>query len=216
MLGIKLNNNRELNILCLGAHSDDIEIGCGGTILRMLENYKNTRVTWIVFSSEPPRDKEARQSANLFLTDAIDKKIIIENYRNGYFPYIGVELKNYFESVKANIYPDLVFTHCRTDLHQDHRLVSELTWNVFRNNLIYEYEIPKYDGDLGSPNVFVPIDNAICKRKINNIIKCFKSQSNKHWFAKDLFLSTLRIRGMECASPTNYAEAFYSRKSVLE
>ncbi|MBW6504132.1 PIG-L family deacetylase [bacterium] len=215
MLGINLNNSRGLKILCLGAHSDDIEIGCGGTILSMLKKYKNTHVHWVVFSSEPPRDKEARSSANLFLTGAGSRKIQTENFRNGYFPYIGAEIKDYFETVKKRISPDIIFTHARSDLHQDHRIVSELTWNTFRNNLIFEYEIPKFDGDIGSPNVFVPLENAICQKKVGNLLNCFKSQNGKHWFTKEMFLSMLRIRGMECASSTNYAEAFYCRKIVL-
>lgn len=216
MLKIKLNTKRGLKVLCLGAHSDDIEIGCGGTILITLNKYKYSSVYWVVFSAMPPRDKEARRSADLFLKDASSKYIITENFRNGYFPYNGMEIKDYFEMLKKNISPDIVFTHSRTDLHQDHRTVSELTWNTFRNNFILEYEIPKYDGDFGSPNVFVPLNYEVCQRKIGIILNSFKSQNDKKWFTKDLFLSTLRIRGMECVSSTNYAEAFYCRKSVLE
>jgi len=216
MIGIKINNNRPLKILCLGAHSDDIEIGCGGTILSMLKKHKNAQVHWVVFSSEPLRDQEAKRSANLFLTDAGSRKVLTENFRNGHFPNIGADIKDYFESLKQIISPDLIFTHYRADLHQDHRIVSELTWNTFRNHLIFEYEIPKYDGDFGSPSVFVPLENFICQKKIGNILKCFKSQNDKHWFTKEIFLSTLRIRGMECVSPTNYAEAFYCKKIVLK
>jgi len=215
MLGIKINNQSRLKILCLGAHSDDIEIGCGGTILGMQKKYKDAMVYWVVFSSEPPRDREARRSANLFLTDAGSRKILIENFRNGYFPYIGADIKNYFESVKKIISPDIIFTHSRTDLHQDHRIVSELTWNTFRNHFILEYEIPKYDGDFGSPNVFVPLERSICQKKAGYLLKCFKTQTVKHWFTEEIFISTLRIRGMECVSPTKYAEAFYSRKMLL-
>jgi len=205
-----------MKILCLGAHCDDIEIGCGGTLLRILENNRNSEVHWVVLSSDLQRGKEARSSANIFLNNARRKKIDVNKFRNGYFPYIGAEIKDYFEDIKESISPDMIFTHYRDDLHQDHRTVSELTWNTFRNHLILEYEIPKYDGDFGIPNCFVPLELSICRKKIKNTLESFKTQSDKHWFKEDLFISIMRIRGMECASPTNYAEAFYCRKMFLE
>jgi LmbE family N-acetylglucosaminyl deacetylase len=203
-------------ILLLGAHCDDIEIGCGGTILNILEKNRNVEIHWVVFSSDPSRRKEARSSANLFMDRAVRKKIAINNFRNGYFPYIGGEIKEYFENIKEKLTPDIIFTHNRNDLHQDHRTISELTWNTFRNHLILEYEISKYDGDFGTPNCFVRLNETIRNKKVSNILASFKTQSDKHWFKKELFLSVMRIRGMECCSDTGYAEAFYCRKILLD
>jgi len=182
----------------------------------MLKKYKNSSVNWVVFSSENEREEEARISANIFLEHAASKNIHVENFRNGFFPYIGGDIKEYFEAMKKNVSPDIVFTHYREDLHQDHRVVSELTWNTFRNHLLLEYEIPKWDGDLGRPNVFVPLNDAVCRTKVDTILSVFKSQISKHWLNEDLLYSLLRIRGMECFSPTNYAEAYYCRKAVME
>ena len=214
MLGIKLNHHQYIKILCLGAHCDDIEIGCGGTLLSLLGNFKSAEVHWVVFSSDYRRGIEARSSASIFLKDAGMKKVKIKKFRNGFFPYIGGEIKEYFEKLKDGFSPDLIFTHYRHDLHQDHRKVSELTYNTFRNHLILEYEIPKYDGDLGIPNLFVPMEYSVCKFKIKSILEKYKTQGDKRWFTEDLLLSILRIRGMECVSPSNYAEAFYCRKLV--
>jgi LmbE family N-acetylglucosaminyl deacetylase len=214
MIGVKLNknNNQSIKIICFGAHCDDIEIGCGGTLLSMLQKFKNVEVYWVVFSSDPKRGEEARASANMFLKHAKGKTIEIKKFRNGFFPFDGGEIKEYFEMLKDKFSPDLIFTHYRMDLHQDHRTVSELTWNTFRNHLILEFEIPKYDGDIGTPNFFVPLHPSICKNKVITILKTFKTQVNKHWLTEDLLYSTLRIRGMECVSKTNFAEAFYCKK----
>jgi len=204
-----------LRVLCLGAHSDDLEIGCGGTILELANRTAPLDVTWIVFSASDARRREANESANVFLGNAARKEVFVENFRDGFFPYIGGEVKEYFEALKKRVSPDLIFTHYRHDLHQDHRVISELTWNTFRNHLILEYEIPKYDGDMGSPNVFVPLDEPTSRRKIETILAFFQTQEHRHWFSEDLFLSMLRLRGMECAAPSGYAEAFYCRKIVL-
>ncbi len=216
---LKLNLDRKKNskyrVLCLGAHCDDIEIGCGGTILKLVEAYQDTEFLWVVFSSDERREQEALESANMFLGQVKEKKIIIKDFRNSYFPYIGMEIKEYFEQLKQEFFPDLIFTHYRNDLHQDHRLISDLTWNTYRNHLILEYEIPKYDGDLGIPNFFVHLDESICRRKIQTILNAFKTQKDKHWFTEDTFYSILRLRGIESNSPHKYAEAFYSRKLVL-
>jgi len=214
-MGIKLNIDRRIKILCLGSHCDDIEIGCGGTLLSMLQESRDAEVHWVVFSSDPGREKEARSSANIFLECARRKTVTIEKFRNGYFPYTGGEIKDYFEGVKERFAPDVIFTHYRMDLHQDHRTISELTWNTFRSHLILEYEVPKYDGDFGTPNFFVPLGTSTCHRKVSNILNTFRTQGDKHWLTEDLLYSTLRIRGMECASPTKYAEAFYCRKISL-
>jgi len=217
MLGVKLNKQKEIRILCLGAHCDDIEIGCGGTILRVLREAGGNLVVvhWIVFSSDPTREKEAFGSANEFLKGAREKEIIIKNFRNGFFPYVAMQIKDYFEELKNSFNPDIIFTHYRDDLHQDHRLISDLTWNTFRNHFILEYEIPKYDGDFGSPNFLVNLKEETCREKIGVILRWFSSQSDKHWFSEDTFFSILRIRGIESGSTGKYAEGFYSRKFVI-
>jgi LmbE family N-acetylglucosaminyl deacetylase len=202
------------HILCLGAHCDDIEIGCGGTILQMLEN-RDARVHWVVFSGNRCRQEEARNSAQRFLKNAKRKRIVTRNFPDGFFPYRGTEIKRYFEELKADISPDLIFTHYRHDLHQDHRLLCELTWNSFRDHLILEYEIPKYDGDLGAPNCFVPLEEPICRRKIRYLVESFASQRGKQWFSEETFLAILRLRGIESRASSGYAEAFHCRKVNL-
>ena len=204
----------ELKILCLGAHSDDIEIGCGGTILRLVDEYSNLNICWIVFSAQDQRAVEAQESAASFLNNVHRKRVIIKGFTDGYFPYIGAEVKDYFERLKVEFEPDLIFTHYRYDLHQDHRLISELTWNTYRNHLILEYEIPKYDGDLGSPNLFIKLDKATCEKKIKLILHHFNSQRKRHWFTDETFLSILRLRGVEAGSAGELAESFYNRKMV--
>jgi LmbE family N-acetylglucosaminyl deacetylase len=217
MLKFKFATKKErtLKILCLGAHSDDIEIGCGGTMLRILSENDNVEVHWIVFGSNEKRDDEAIASANAFLAKANKKEIMVENFKNGFFPYIGSEIKNYFEKLKKIVSPDIVFTHYRHDLHQDHRLVSDLTWNTFRDNFILEYEIVKYDGDLGVPNFFIHLNKKVCNEKIQCLMKFFKTQTGKDWFTEDTFLSMMRIRGIESKAPEKYAEGFYCRKGTL-
>jgi LmbE family N-acetylglucosaminyl deacetylase len=207
--------DRLKTVLCLGAHSDDIEIGCGGFLLRLVQAYPQISVHWVVLSSSDQRVAEARHSSELFLAHVRHKNIIIKEFRTSFLPFIGSEVKNFFEELKSSIDPDLVLTHYRGDLHQDHRLASDLTWNTFRDHLIFEYEIPKYDGDFGQPNVFVPLEEALCNQKIDYLFECFRSQSDKPWFKRDLFLAVLRLRGMESNAPSGYAEAFYCRKGLL-
>jgi LmbE family N-acetylglucosaminyl deacetylase len=202
-------------ILCLGAHCDDIEIGCGGTVLRLLESHRGCEVQWVVFTSTPERKREAEQAAGLFLKRAKSKSVVIRDYRDGFLPYNGTAVKDEFENLKREFAPDLILTHQRDDLHQDHRLICELTWNTFRNHFILEYEIPKYDGDFGSPNLFVNLSEAQSKAKLDYLFRAFKSQDGKHWFTRDLFSAVMRLRGMEANSPTRFAEAFYSRKISL-
>ncbi len=214
-LNLHIGNNSPLKLLCLGAHSDDIEIGCGGTILKLLEEYKKAEFYWVVFGASGQRAIEATESANLFLMNAREKNIIIKGFRDGFFPYLGAEIKEYFEDLKHKLSPDLIFTHYRNDLHQDHRLISELTWNTFRDHLILEYEILKYDGDLGSPNLFVHLNDLICQKKVEYIRNCFKSQVCKNWFTDDSLFSMLRVRGVESNAPQKYSEAFYCRKMVF-
>jgi len=202
-------------VLCLGAHSDDIEIGCGGTLLTVLERHDNVVVRWVVFSSNEERACEARRSVDVFLARAREKEVVIKSYRDGFFPFFGGQIKDDFEALKREFLPDLVLTHFRDDRHQDHRLVSDLTWNTFRDHLILEYEIPKYDGDLGQPNLFVPLSEPVCSTKVRNILENFRSQRENRWFDEQTFMAILRLRGMEANSPTRYAEAFFCRKAVL-
>jgi len=210
-----LSKKPSVSILCLGAHSDDIEIGCGGTLLRLAESHPDCQVVWVVFSSGKPRRQEALLSARQFLSKVQRKTVIVKSFRASYFPYAGARIKEFFEILKKRWNPDIIFTHYRQDLHQDHRTISELTWNTFRNHLILEYEIPKYDGDLGSPNFFVHLDEAHCRMKSRLLIESFKSQRSKPWFTEDVFLGLLRLRGMESNASARYAEAFYCRKMVF-
>ena len=202
-------------VLCLGAHSDDIEIGCGGTLLKLARERPDLEVRWIVFSAGGRRTTEAQRSARWFLQGMRRKKIVVKRFQTSFFPYQGQRIKQIFEQIKESFQPDLVFTHFLADRHQDHRILAELTWNTFRNHLVLEYEIPKYEGDLQQPNLFVPLNREVCQEKVSHICRFFKTQTNKHWFSEDLFYGLMRIRGIECASPTKYAEAFHCRKLVL-
>jgi LmbE family N-acetylglucosaminyl deacetylase len=204
---------RPLQILCLGAHSDDPEIGCGGTMLRLAAE-RQVIVHWVVWGCSPIRGEEARRSAAVFLDGAVSADVRIHAFRDGFFPYVGGELKDAFENLKRDVSPDLIFTHRREDLHQDHRLINQLTWNTFRDHLILEYEIPKYDGDLGAPNVFVSLDETVVERKIRQLVDVFATQRDKRWFTDETFRGLLRIRGIEAG--TRYAEGFFCRKSVVE
>jgi LmbE family N-acetylglucosaminyl deacetylase len=217
MLELAFNNapDAPLQILCLGAHSDDIEIGCGGTLLRLIEEHPALSVHWVIFSASGERREEAMACAHELLATVKEKSVCVEGFKDGFFPSISHEMKQYFEALKRQISPDVIFTHCQNDAHQDHRVIRELTWNTFRNHLILEYEIPKYDGDLGRPNLFVSLSEALCKRKTGLLLKHFTSQVERDWFTEDVFLALLRLRGVESRSPQRYAEAFYCRKMVL-
>lgn len=202
-------------VLCLGAHADDIEIGCGGTLLKLTEQNPNITIHWVVFSATPSRAREAKRSAQVFLRNAHAQRIVIKKFRDSYFPFMGGQVKKYIQQLSQEVAPDLIFTHYRKDLHQDHRLLGELTWNAFRNHLILEYEIPKYDGDMGAPNAYVHLSRELAKRKVRHICEQFKTQKAKQWFGEDTFLALLRLRGLESNSPAKYAEAFYSQKLLL-
>jgi LmbE family N-acetylglucosaminyl deacetylase len=199
-------------VLCVGAHADDIEIGCGGTVLRLASRYPDAKFHWVVFSAPGTRKHEAESSAGRFLRDAGSKTIEVRSFRDGFFPYCGADIKDVFESLKKSVNPDIIFTHYGHDLHQDHRLLSELTWNTFRDHLILEYEIPKYDGGLGSPNLFVRLTPEERRRKIDLLLSEFPSQAAKKWFDETTFDSLLRIRGVESNSPSGYSEGYYCRK----
>jgi len=202
-------------ILCLGAHSDDIEIGCGGTVLYLLRAHPHCEVTWVVFSAKGNRKREAVASAKRFLVGARTRMISTNNFRESFFPYKGEEIKALFEQLKARVSPDLIFTHYRHDLHQDHRVICELTWNTFRKHQILEYEIPKYDGDLGQPNVYVPLSQDVCDAKVKYLMDGFSTQRSRQWFSEDTFYSLLRLRGVESNGSDRYAEGFYGRKVIL-
>jgi LmbE family N-acetylglucosaminyl deacetylase len=204
-----------LELLCIGAHSDDLEVGCSGTVLRLLRELPVSQVTWVVLSGNAERAREARLAARRVLRRHQPTRIVLGTFRDGFFPYTGAPIKEFFETLKNEVKPDLILTHYRHDLHQDHRLVSELTYNTFRDHLILEYEILKLDGDLGNPNVYVPLDPTTVRRKISLLMDSFGSQRDKRWFNEDTFRGLMRLRGMEAGSPSGYAEAFYSRKIVI-
>lgn len=202
-------------VLCIGAHCDDIEIGAGGTILRLREAYPDASFYWLTLSSSQQRAAEARASAERFLGSVERHTVDIQRFRNAYFPYIGADIKEYFEALKPELDPDLVLTHYSQDLHQDHRLTAELCYNTFRDHLIFEYEIPKYDGGLGSPSVFVPLSKRHLEAKVQHLLECYTSQHSHRWFSAETFTGLARLRGIECNAPQGYAEAFYCRKVVV-
>jgi len=206
------NETKPSSILLLGAHCDDIEIGCGGTIQRLLLDNPDLQVNWVIFSANNLRKKEAEKSVSIFLQQSGVLNLRIKTFKNGYFPQEWGEIKDYFEVLKREINPDIIFTHYREDLHQDHRIISELTWNTFRNHLILEYEIAKYDSDLGKPNFFVALDQEQSDFKCRVLMDAFKSQHSHQWFTEDTFRALMRLRGIECNAASGVAEAFYGRK----
>jgi LmbE family N-acetylglucosaminyl deacetylase len=213
-LNLGKTSAESLTILCLGAHSDDIEIGCGGTILELTRRYPMAEVHWVVFSAAGIREGEARLAATMFAGERL-KEATFKNFPDGFLPFVGASVKEVFEEELKLLHPDVIFTHNAQDAHQDHRLLSDLTRNTFRDHLILEYEIPKYDGDLGRPSVFMPLDREMCERKVGSILDAFQSQHTKRWFEESTFMALMRIRGMECNASSGYAEAFYCRKVVL-
>lgn len=213
-LGLAKKDTDALHILCLGAHSDDIEIGCGATVLQLKKKFEKVKFTWVVFSAVGTRGLEAQKGAELF-TAGCEAEVTLKTFRDGFLPYSGSAVKDFFEELKGGVSPDLIFTHWQGDAHQDHGLISELTWNTFRDHLILEYEIPKYDGDIGRPNLFLPLDAPSYQQKVEYLFMAFKSQARKAWFDRETFLGLMRIRGMESNSPTGYAEAFHARKLVM-
>ncbi len=206
--------NRALNVLCLGAHSDDIEIGCGGAILRLIDEYPDVKFHWVVFSAIGTRKAEAQRGAELFAGSHIER-VLLKEFPDGFMPFAGADVKLTFEELKNDVSPDIIFTHQPHDAHQDHRLLSELTWNTFRDHLILEYEIPKYDGDMGQPSVFVPLTGPMVETKVHHLMDVFASQRSKSWFDDSTFRALMRLRGMECNAPEKHAEAFYCRKIVI-
>jgi LmbE family N-acetylglucosaminyl deacetylase len=217
LIGLDLAKRRddEVQLLCLGAHSDDIEIGCGGTLLHLKQVFPRLKFHWVVFSAGGVRGQEATKAAEMF-TAGCKSELVLKDFRDGFLPYNGAQVKDIFEDMKSFVNPDVIFTQWGGDAHQDHRLLSELTWNTFRNHLILEYEIPKYDGDMGRPNCYVPIEAPLCEKKIDHLFTAFESQRSKKWFERDTFRGLMRLRGMECNSQSGYAEAFHARKVILQ
>jgi LmbE family N-acetylglucosaminyl deacetylase len=217
MIHLKLNSMARgaLQILCLGCHSDDIEIGCGGAILKLAQDYPDCVFHWVVFSAKGPRADEAQCAAVKFVDPLRLRGPVLKTFPDGFMPFVGDDIKAVFEELKETMLPDVIFTHNRKDAHQDHRLIAEMTWNTFRDHLILEYEIPKYDGDMGQPSVFIPLSSEISEKKVDLIIDTFHTQCGKRWFTRETFLALMRLRGMECNADSGYAEAFYGRKLVL-
>lgn len=205
-----------LSVLCIGAHADDIEIGAGATILGWIERGVRLEVHWAVLSASGRRREEAYASAKAFLADAARASIDLATFQDGYFPYHGAELKAWFEALKERVSPHVVLSHWRSDAHQDHREVSQLTWSTFRDHVILEYEIPKWDGDLHQPNVYIPVSRTLMERKAKLLHDHFGTQRSKDWFDARTFMGLARLRGAECRAPEGFAEAFYGRKLALD
>ncbi len=204
----------DAKVLLLGAHCDDIEIGAGGLLDQLARARPQARFHWVSFSADGEREAETRTAARRLLA-GVDLQCHVDRFRGSYFPTELAALKDRFEALKS-LQPDLVLTHCRGDLHQDHRVIHGLTWNTFRDHLILEYEIPKFDGDLGQPNAFFPLSREQLDRKVAVLMDCFPSQRGRGWFTPETFIGLARIRGIECAAPEGYAEAFYLRKARLQ
>jgi LmbE family N-acetylglucosaminyl deacetylase len=217
LLGLDLTHGRKkrLKVLCMGAHSDDIEIGCGATLLKLAARRPRPEFRWVVWSASGERKREALRGARRFLGAASAEAVRVYAFRDGFFPAQFTAIKEAFESLAREFRPDIVFTHTRDDRHQDHRIVSDLTWNTFRSALILEYEIPKWDGDLGQPNLYVPVSKATADRKARALMSIFGTQRAKNWFSEETFLGLMRLRGIECRAADGQAEAFYARKITL-
>ena len=213
MLGLKPDLAPGATVLCLGAHCDDIEIGCGGALAELQQRQPGLHFEWVVFSGDEVREAETRAAARRLLGAGC--KVEVRRFRTSYFPACSAELKDCFEALKERLEPDLIFTHFLSDRHQDHRTVAELTWNTFRNHAVLEYEIAKYEGDLAHPNIYVPLSGAVVRRKLDTLLDCFPSQRARSWFDADLFQGQMRLRGVECNAASRYAEAFHARKLTL-
>jgi LmbE family N-acetylglucosaminyl deacetylase len=213
MLPLDLAGARRL--LVLGAHCDDVDIGCGGTLLHLCEQHRDLEVKWVTFSGNAARKAETEAAAGAFLQAASAKSIEVYDFKDGFFPWEGAKVKERFEEIASGFRPDVVLTHRRDDRHQDHRLVAELAWNTFRDQVVLEYEIPKWEGDLGQPNLYVPLSADVCRRKIAFLMDFYPSQVVRDWYTEDLFWGLLRIRGIECRSPSGFAEAFHGSKLTL-
>jgi len=206
---------KHLNILCLGAHCDDVDIGCGGALLALLERQRSADVTWMVFSAHGERERELRRSGRRFLRKARASRILTRGYRDGFMPAQFTAIKEDFESLKTLPAPDVIFTHRRDDRHQDHRLIAELTWNTFRSHLILEYEVAKYEGDLTTPSAYIGLTAALVERKIRILLECYRTQRSKRWFTAETFRGLMRLRGIESGAESGWAEGFHASKLLL-
>ncbi len=217
MLDLRLNleSDQPLRLLCLGAHCDDVEIGAGGTLRRLIEEHDAVEVHWVIFSADEVRAGEARAAAAHFTAGARRVELDVQRFRESYFPDQWAAIKDHFQVTRAAFTPDLVLTHHSADLHQDHRLLAELTWNTFRDHLVLEYEIPKYDADLGSPNCYVSLSEEQARFKVEGVLRFYQSQATKPWFDEESFQAVLRLRGLECNAPARYAEAFHCKKARI-
>ena len=207
--------NQPLNILCLGAHSDDLEIGCGGAVMELLRRHERASVSWVVLSAANERAAEAKRSAEALLRAAAARRIVLGRFTDGRFPGEFSAIKDFFEEIKRSVRPDLILTHRLEDRHQDHRITAEVTWQTWRDQLILEYEIPKYEGDLGQPNLYVPLSRTIAARKIRHLLRHFGTQRSRTWFSAETFNALMRLRGIECRTASGMAEAFHIRKAVI-
>jgi len=211
----KHGTGRHRHVLCLGAHCDDIDLGCGGALLALLRSYPGTHVTWVVFSATTERERELRASAKRFLGQAKEYRVMVRRYRDGFFPGEFAAIKEEFEALKQLPDPDLIFSHHRADRHQDHRIVAELTWNTFRSHLVLEYEIPKYEGGLTTPSAYVALSKTQVEQKIRVLLSSYKTQRTKSWFTADTMRGLMRLRGIESGSATGWAEGFHASKFLL-
>jgi LmbE family N-acetylglucosaminyl deacetylase len=212
-LPLTLPHRGPLKVLCLGAHPDDIEIGCGATVLQLVRQAADVR--WAVFSGNGQRGEEASRSARLFLGKDAGRRLVLHTFRDAHFPTQFTAIKEAFEALAAGFPADVVFTHFRDDRHQDHRVLSDVAWNTFRRQVVLEYEIPKWDGDLSTPNLYAPVTAQAAQRKVTLLMRAFTSQRTRDWFGEGVFLGLMRLRGMECRAPSGFAEAFFGRKLVF-
>jgi LmbE family N-acetylglucosaminyl deacetylase len=217
MLSLALSGGSEPleRVLAVGCHADDIEIGCGGALLTLTRALPGLEVTWLVLSAVDDREREARESAAAFLAGAAETSVEVHAFRDSFLPYLAAEVKEVFVELSRRVQPQVVFTHTREDFHQDHRFAWELTWSAFRDSIILEYEVPKVDGDLGRPNVYVPLLEAVAQEKIELLHRHFPSQTGRQWFDDDTFRGLMRLRGMEANAEERFAEAFTCRKLPL-
>ena len=206
---------RPLNLLCIGAHSDDLEIGCAGTVLKWLRQRPGSSVTWVVLAASGERAREARRSASALLRAAANRQVVLGGFTDSNFPGEFKALKNWFEQLKRSTQPDVILTHRLEDRHQDHRTAAELTWQTWRNHLVLEYEIPKFEGDLGQPNLYVPLPAALARRKVEHLMRNFGTQRSRAWFQPQTFEGLMQLRAIECRAAEGFAEAFSARKLVL-
>ena len=206
-----LGRDEPLRVVCLGAHADDIEIGAGGTILRLLDERPNTHVTHVVFSADAIRADEARAAARQLLA-AAEADIHVLGHRDGFFPFEAADIKGFAQAALEGVRPHLVLTHRRDDAHQDHRVIADLAWQTFRGATIAAYEIPKWDGDLDRPNAYVALDDATITRKLALLADHFPTQQAKGWYDDETFRGLARVRGVEAG--VRYAEAFHCTKLV--